>query len=562
MPHKIWPLTSMWRYARGFSVELVPERVVCATLTGAFAALIVAFGPAPGDAAVHLYRTFLVRHGALLWDNFWYAGHYPLASYSLLYYLPAAMVGNLPLVIAASVVSTLLFASIARREWGSASVWPSRAFGVCAAAPLFTGLYSYSVAFATMLGVLGALQSRRTTLAIVLAGLTLGFSPLAFAFLCLILVSIIAVRRRVTTSALALGAGLAFLAGFQLLVLRLFPSGGTYPFHGANLVGVLGVSLLGALLARRARNGEILLAFFMLWGASSVVLSFVPTPIGDNWTRLGEFAFPLMLLTAFLAGFRPRWLVVLALSGAFAYTITPNLMLIPYRLDNRPAAERFWQPALQFLRRHAQPGYRVEVVPTAAHWESYWIPRSGFALARGWYRQLDLVDNPILYSTQLDTAAYQHWLRSEAVEYVLLPSTRLDFEAAPREAQLLRSGRSGLVIAYRSRSWTIYRLPHATPLITGPGQAHVLTFGHTSIDGTVSIPGRYLLRTHYIPFWQTSGHICLQRGPNQMTWLDATRPGPFSLKVAPAGKALLLAADVEPNRSCNGETTTAANRRG
>jgi hypothetical protein len=402
-----------------------------------------------------------------------------------------------------------------------------------------------------MLGVLRALQSRRTALAIVLAVLTLGFSPLAFAFLCLILVSIIAVRRRVTPSALALGAGMALLAGFQLVVLRLFPSGGMYPFHAANLAGVVGVSLLGTLLARRARNGQILGTFFMLWGASSIVLSFVPTPIGGNWTRLGEFAFPLMLLTALLAGLRPRWLVALALAGAFAYTITPNLLLIPYRLDNRPAAEHFWHPALQFLRQHEQPGYRVEVVPTAAHWESYWIPRSGFALARGWYRQLDIVDNPALYSKRLDSTAYQGWLRSEAVEYVLLPTTQLDFEAAPREAKLLRSGRSGLEVVYRSRNWTIYREPHPTPLITGPGQAHVLAFGHTRIDGIVSTPGRYLLRTHYIPFWQTRGNVCLRRGPHGMTWLDIRRPGRFSLKVSPAGKALLLAADVEPQGSCN-----------
>ncbi|HEU5404450.1 MAG TPA: hypothetical protein VFU52_00085, partial [Gaiellaceae bacterium] len=71
------------------------ELVLAAALTASFAALIHAVGPAPGDAPVHLYRTFLVRDGALVWDNFWYAGTYPLASYSLLYYLPAALVGNL-----------------------------------------------------------------------------------------------------------------------------------------------------------------------------------------------------------------------------------------------------------------------------------------------------------------------------------------------------------------------------------------------------------------------------------------------------------------------------------
>jgi len=102
------------------------ELLLGAALTAAFAGLVLAIGPAPGDAPVHLYRTFLVRDGALIWDNFWYAGTYPLASYSLLYYLPAALVGNLPLVFAAAVASTVLFSSIALREWGRAALWPSR----------------------------------------------------------------------------------------------------------------------------------------------------------------------------------------------------------------------------------------------------------------------------------------------------------------------------------------------------------------------------------------------------------------------------------------------------
>src|SRR5262249_55881060 len=153
--------------------------------------------------------------GALLWDNYWYDGHYPLAGYSLLYYLPAAVVGNLPLVLGAAVLSTLTFASIARREWGGASVWASRAFAVCAAAPLFTGLYSYSVAFAAALGALWALQRKRHVLTLVLAGLTVGLSPLAFAFLCLVLLSILAVRRRLSPTVLWFGSGVALLAAFE-----------------------------------------------------------------------------------------------------------------------------------------------------------------------------------------------------------------------------------------------------------------------------------------------------------------------------------------------------------
>ena len=51
---------------------------MCAGLTAVVGAVLLTFGPAPGDAAVHLYRTLLVQRGDLLWDNFWYAGQYPV----------------------------------------------------------------------------------------------------------------------------------------------------------------------------------------------------------------------------------------------------------------------------------------------------------------------------------------------------------------------------------------------------------------------------------------------------------------------------------------------------
>ena len=526
------------------------EGLVCVALAGATAALLLTFGPAPGDAAVHLYRTFLVDHHALVWDNFWYAGQYPLASYSLLYYVPAALFGNLPLVFGAAVLSAFLFASIIREEWGDAALWPSRVFGICAAAPLFTGLYSYALGFAAMLGTVRALQARRTVVAILLAALTLGFSPLAFMFLCLLLLSVAVAHRQVTSRSVGVAVALAAIAGFELIVLHLFPTGGVYPFHLVNLAAVLGVCTVGALLARRARNGAIFVAFFVLWGSGSVLASLVRTPVGDNWTRLGEFAFPLMLLTAGLARFRPRWLVAVALTGALAYNLTPYLLLIPYRLDSRPATAHFWQPAVRFLRVHSKPGFRVEVVPTAAHWESYWIPRAGFALARGFYRQVDIVDNPALYSKRLDPQAYRNWLRASAVGYVLLPSTRLDPVGGPREATLLRSGSSGLTVAYRDSNWTIYKLPRATPLLTGPGSARVLAFGHTTIRGVVSAPGNYMLRDHYMPFWKVTGHVCVRPAPDRMTWLEVTAAGRFSMTVDPAPEAVLRAATADRDAAC------------
>src|SRR5687768_7029695 len=119
------------------------EVLTASCLAGLSAVLVARFAPPGGDAAAHLYRTELLREGVALWDNLWFAGHYPLASYSPLYYLPSALVGNVPLVVAAAVVSAALFASLATRRWGAAARWPARCFGVLAAGPLYTGTYSY-----------------------------------------------------------------------------------------------------------------------------------------------------------------------------------------------------------------------------------------------------------------------------------------------------------------------------------------------------------------------------------------------------------------------------------
>ena len=509
------------------------ELLIGAALTAIIAALVVGFGPAPGDAAVHLYRTYLVRHGIFVWDNYSYGGWYPLASYSLLYYLPTALVGNLPLVFAAAVVSTMLFSSIALEEWGSAALWPARIFGVLAAAPMFTGLFAYSLGFTAMLATLKLLQLRRHRLAIIPATLTVGFSPLAFAFLCLIVVSYAVVRRGISRRRIWFAAGLAFAAGVEGAALIVFRTNqGVYPFHWEDFLSVMIVSVLGVAIARRARSAAPLMAFFALWGLGSVFFYLVASPLGDNWTRLDAFVFPVMLLTASLADFRPGRLVVLACACALAYNVVPYLLLLPSNLDNNTQLASYWTPAIHYLRTHQEPGYRVEVVPTAEHWEADWIPKAGIPLARGWYQQIDEVDNALFYSNNLDARAYVQWLRQNAVRYVLLARTApLDWHGGPREARIVKAHAGGLHVVFSSKHWLVYELPHATPLLTGPGRPVVTAFGHTVTSGHVLTAGRYLLREHYNPYWHLKGAGCVARGPDDMTVLDLTRGESFSLTV-------------------------------
>jgi uncharacterized cupin superfamily protein len=442
------------------------------------------------------------------------------------------------------VVSAGVFTSLATHEWGDAARWPARAFAVFAAAPLFTGTYSYALGLAAALAALRFLQVGRTALALACAALALGFSPLAFAFLCLALAAALLVRRRFGRQAVLVGGTVAVLAGGQIAVVALFPTESRYPYSPVSLLAVLAVSGLGAALAQRAR-ASLLAAFLALWGLTNLVAFVVPSPFGDNLTRLRVFAFPLVLLAALLAHFRPRWLAAAALGVAVVYNVGPDLSALPKRAaDARTAEQAFWEPALAFLRARGSPDYRVEVVPTFGHWEAYWVPRAGAALARGWYRQIDVAENPELYRERLTATAYRGWLRRLGVRFVLLPAARLGPLGATREADLLRSGRSGLRPVLRTRAWTIFELPGAVPILTGPSPARVDRLDHERIGGWVARPGVFRLRVRYTPYWHVvAGDVCVTRASDGMTALTARRGGRFSLRPALVGSHASCASD-------------------
>ena len=512
-------------------VALREREWALAGLIAAFAAAaLAAVGPSGGDVPAHLYRTFLVDRGVYLWDNLWFAGQYPLVSYSLLYYPPAALIGNVPLVFASVVASAILFERVCEREWGQTAVWPSRAFALLAAAPLFTGTYSYAAGVAALLATLWALQNGWTWTAVGCAALTLGFSPLAFVFLVLVLAAVLVARRPLGRRAALFAIGAGGAVALQAVFLHLFPTGGRYPFRAIELATVFAVCGLGLLLASRAPRGGLLAALFGVWLVASVLLFVVPEPVGENVTRLRSVVFPLMLLTALLARFRPHWLAAVGLSAALAYNVVPYAATVSTRIDDTRAAQaEFWAPALAFLHAHNTPDYRVEVVPTYDHWESYWLPREGFALARGWYRQLDIAENPVLYGDPLGPAGYRRWLRRMSVRYVLLPRSHLGKKGAPREAALLRSGKAGLTEVFRSRDWRIFEFTEARPLLSGPGAPRITLFSHDRIVAWTDRPGTYRLAVRYMPYWDVGGPVCVTRAPDGMTTVRVRRPGHFAL---------------------------------
>jgi hypothetical protein len=528
------------------------EVALCALVAAAASALAVYLLPRGGDLAAHLYRTDLVRHGILVWDNLWFAGQYPLSSYSLLYYPLAAAVGNEPLGVAGVVLAAAIFASIARREWQRVGRWPARVFALLIAGQAFTAAYPYDLGLAALLGTIWALQRRRAKTAVCCTILSLAFSPLAFLFLALALVALFLSRWRLDRQTIAVGAAAGAAGAAQLAVLVLLPTPGlVYPYGAWRFGAGLAIAAAGAALSLQQRRCRSLASLFLVWAGASVVVYVVRSPVGHNLVRASVFLVPLMLVAAARAGFRPRWLALPALAGAIAANVLPYVPMISLRASSVDARGAFWKPIIQFIRGHNSPNFRVEVVPTANHWEAYFLPAAGIPLARGWYRQLDIADNPQLYARTLTPRTYRSWLRAHGVRYVIVPKLPLEAIDAAREATIAYARGSGLSRVWSGRAATIYELPEATPILTGPGAATITHLDSNRIEGFVARPGRYLLRVHFSPYASvTRGTLCIAPSRTRLTLVRARRPGRFTIHALEDPAAVLAAAVGDDSGRC------------
>jgi hypothetical protein len=511
-------------------VELIRAVVIAGVAAGA----VLLFAPPAGDAAAHLYRIYLIERGVWVWDTFWYKGDYPFFTYSLLYYPLAALVGNTTVSVATALGAAAAFAAMAVRQWGRVGVWPARVFSIGAAGTLITGTYAYGTGLAVALGALVAAQHRHRWLLFVLAAVTLGLSPLAFAFLLLVLAATVVARRRLTRADVAIGGGLGLLVGGQWVVMMWLGYRGSYPFEGWTLLGVTVVAGCGLALAVRKPAARLMGTFFALWLGVVLLLFLFSSPLGDTVTRLNYVVFPLMLVTVLLTGWRPRWLAITGLCLAGLYNVVPYVASVTIRSDDdRPANVAYWQPAMDYLRDHHSPDHLVEVVATESHWEAYWLPRAGVPIVRGWYRQTDRVRNDVLYREQATPQEYRQWLDRNAVRYVVLPEGRLDVYTGKREERLVRAKETGLVPVMHAGALTVYEVPRAAGLMTGAGPARVTQFDHRQVSGSVDAPGRYELRLRWSPYWRlASGDACINQTSDGTIGLRADRPGPFRLTVA------------------------------
>src|SRR5919198_1007413 len=210
-----WP-GSLWR-----------EAMLAGGLAAGVSAMLLWLGPPGNDLAAHLYqRALFVKHGFVLWNNFWYAGRYSFVTYSVLYYPLAAFVGIKLLALLSVSTAAFAFAVVIGREWGSAARWSSRAFALLWAATVLSAAFPFALGAALGLLALWALQQRRRVSFAVLAVLTLAASPLAFLFLVLVLVGLAVTRRPQRSELLLPAVVIACAALGEVVLMRLFPDGG------------------------------------------------------------------------------------------------------------------------------------------------------------------------------------------------------------------------------------------------------------------------------------------------------------------------------------------------
>jgi hypothetical protein len=495
------------------------EPLRCALVAGAGAAALIWLGPPGADLAAHVYqRAMFIQHGFALWSNYWYAGHYSYVTYSLLYYPLAAVIGIKLLAVATAALAAAGFTTLADAEWPTAGPWPARAFAFVAAASVLSGAFPYALGLAIGLLALRAARGHPRLFALLLA-LTFAASPLAFGLVALVLVAAaVSVRPRFG----ARGATVMALAVIGLVLWRLFPDGGRFPFSFAELVASLAFCALGAAFTWHVPAAKLLRSFFVVYAAACLTFFVVPTGIGENIVRLRFIALPIAVLALSLRRWRPLLPAMITLALATSWNLTPLAFSYAREASDPSASKSYWQPVTRFLRAHLAPTYRVEAVDTSGHWEAVYLPQAGIPIARGWFRQDDFPQNELLYD-KLGAHAYVKWLHTLGVRYVVLTDAPLDYSARG-ESRLLRSGRSGLEPVFSSLHTTIYSVPHPQGIVTGATGAHVTHFGPTAI--TVDLPraGAYRVAIRYSPYWRAKG-ACVDRLSDGMLGLHVAQRG-------------------------------------
>jgi hypothetical protein len=510
------------------SKPLRPEWLPAVALSSALALLMLLWSPPVGDLAAQVFRTELFqRAGLAIWNGSWYGGHYTL-TYSVLFPPLAALLGPQVVGGLAVVSSSYLFDRLVRDRWGVEARWATLWFAAGVVTLLADGQLTFALGVAFGLGSMRALQTGRGPLAIAAAAACALASPVAAAFLAgVVLAGIVDWRRPANRAALGV-AGLAL--ALTVIPNVAFPEPGTFPFEFSSFLAIP-LFCGGSLFVIRGLPEERQLRRILIgYVLAATLIWLLPNAMGGNAVRLGAlFGGP--VLAAVVLARRPNvatWFLVLAMAGGLYWQLTASVSQIARSVGDPSTASEYFDPPTDWLRAHGGDGMRIEVPPTANHWESAYLAPS-FELARGWLRQLDTTRDDVFYGDdKLTDATYSAWLRRNAISYVALPDAQLDYSSVA-ERRLILAAPSYLDLRYQSPHWRIYAVRGSKPLVAplAGASAQTLWVGRQGFALDVQRPGDFLVRVNFTPYWSIArGSGCILRH-GDWTVARASHPGIF-----------------------------------
>ena len=539
-PPRLSPPPAPARLTRALDGARRRPVVTTAGLAGALGVAFLLAPPMGTDLSAQVARAaFASRHGATPVDFGWYGGVSPYG-YSLVTPPLMALFGPRPVGAVAMVIAAIAFTVILGRTQAVRPVLGGALGALCLAGNLVSGRITYAVGVAIGLWALVALtawpappsgararpdgRSRWRSVAAVAGAplaalLASAASPVAGLFVGLAGVALALGDRTRWRAGLAVAGAAAVPLGVTGLV---FGDGGWMNISALDAARACSVSLLVAVVVPRrpVRIGALL-------SAAGVALAYaVPTPVGLNATRLAVM-FALPLLAAY--GQLPRHRFLPAPAGLAALLVIVAIWQPPVsRVDLRNAGDPtadpgYFRPLLDELSRR-DPAGRIEVVPTTNYWEAAYVPQR-VPLARGWLRQADLARNPLFFDGTLDAAAYESWLRDNAVAYVAVADAPPSW-VGRREAELIAHGLPYLTEVWRDRHWLLYAVRDPAPMVAAPGRLVRADAARVVFD--VDQPGEVLVRVRWSRWLRLSGpEGCLAAGERGWTVVRVRTPGRY-----------------------------------
>jgi hypothetical protein len=480
--------------------------LVPAGLAAGLAVLSIALRWRGSDLPAHFFRVALVeRDGFQVWNNQWFGGHHTLG-YGALFPVLGAAFGIWTVAVVSAAAGALLADVLITRAIGRRCVPASLWFAAGTVTNVAIGRLPFALGLAIGLGALVAAQARRHAVTVALVLATAAASPVVSAFLALIFAAWAVVTSGADRSRHVAMAAVSVAP--VLVIAVLYPQGGSFPFRWQALAWTVAVCVIAVLLV--PAHQRLVRTTAGLYAIASIAVFLVPSPLGANLTRFGMYAAAPALLAVVE---RRRAMLAVVLPALLFWQWSPALdAMLRARTD--PSVERsYYAPLLGHLAAVGAEEGRIEVVPTARHWETAFVA-ARYPIARGWERQLDIRFNDLFYDDELTAAAYHAWLLDKGVDRVALADAPLD-DAGEREAELIESGLPFLRPVWADRHWRVWEVVDGTGIVDGP--ADIVEIDADTVTLDVRAPGDLVLRVRESAFWRSDPAVCIE--PTDDGWV-------------------------------------------